>query len=234
MHLRLFYLFALICFVRTTDQATYSCDSDAPCGCSEYPVNSYARIVNGEDAGFRTWSWAVSLNIGGYICGGTIIDSSYIVTAAHCLDHDIRPSDIMIYAGTLVINGGFTRTASRIYSHPAYNKALHTNDIALLKMNVPLDLSSSDFAKICLPKVAPPSGEYPPPGTSLMTVGWGTLYEGATSASRILQQVTVQAVGSQTTFCQSVIKDPKLQFCAGIMPEGGKGKCRLSCRYCGW
>lgn len=231
MHLYRFYLFALFCFIGATDQATYSCDSNAPCGCSQNAVSSNARIVNGENAGFRTWSWAVSLNIGGYICGGTIIDASYIVTAAHCLDHEIQPSDITIYAGTLIIDGGTTRTASRIYSHPGYNKVLHTNDIALLKMNVPLDLSSSDFAKSCLPKAAPSFGEYPAPGTSLMTVGWGTLYEGASTASRYLQQVTVQAVDAQTTYCQSVIKNSTLQFCAGIMPGGGKGKCTLSCQY---
>ena len=228
MRLHLCYLFALFCFIRTTYQTTYFCAPNAPCGCSQLPVSANARIVDGENAGPRTWSWAVSLNIDGYICGGTIIHPSFIVTAAHCLDHDIQPSDITIYAGTLSIKGGIMRTASRIYSHPRYNKLLHTNDIALLKINVPLDLSSLDLAKICLPNIVSTSEEYPAPDTSLMTVGWGTLYEGASSASQLLQQVTVQAVGSQTTYCQSVIKDTTLQFCAGIMPEGGKGKCTPS------
>jgi secreted trypsin-like serine protease len=224
MQFHLCYLVGLFSLIQNAYQATYLCDADAPCGCSQNSVTSNARIVNGEEAGLHTWSWAVSLNVDGGICGGTIIDPYFVVTAAHCLDPTTQPRDITIYAGTLIIDQGITRTASRIYSHSDYNARLHTNDIALLKVDKPFDLSSVELAEICLPGVFSSTEEYPAPDTSLLTVGWGTLYEGAASASRALQQVTVQAVGSEVSYCQGVIKDPTLQFCAGTMPQGGKGE----------
>ncbi|CAF4347585.1 unnamed protein product, partial [Adineta steineri] len=184
-----------------------------------------ARIVNGEAAGYNTWSWAVSLEVGDYLCGGTIIDESYIVTAAHCLDHNLRPSDIKVHAGSLKVMEGTQRSVSQFYMHPSYNKAEHTNDIALIKLDRPLDLSNRDLAKICLPKIASTSEEYPVASTPLLTVGWGTLSSGG-DISRTLQQVTVRAVGAETTYCQYVIKNPMLQLCAGIMPAGGKDTCQ--------
>ena len=217
--LRLFCLFLII---PTTYQASYSCDPNAPCGCSQYSVTANARIVDGEDARRNTWSWAVSLELGDYLCGGTIIDEYYVVTAAHCVDHNFWPSDITVYAGSLTVGQGIQRGVSEFYSHPYYDKTRNTFDIAILKLDRPLDLSSTDLAKICLPKAVSTSEEYPTAGTSLLTVGWGTLWSGG-PISQTLQQVTVQAVRAQTTYCQNIIKNPTLQFCAGIMPDGGKG-----------
>ena len=224
MHFRLCYLIGLFSLIHNAYQATYVCDPDAQCGCSQFPVTANARIVNGEDAGLHTWSWTVSLNISGGLCGGTIIDPYFVLTAAHCLYFGIQPSNITISAAALVYNEGTKRAVSRIYSHPEYNALLETNDIALLRVDVPFDLSSVELAKICLPNVVPSSDEYPAPNTSLMVVGWGDRSFGANSGWRMLQQVTVKAVGSQTTYCKKLINDPKLQFCAGIMPEGGKGE----------
>ncbi|CAF0921615.1 unnamed protein product [Adineta steineri] len=221
----IFCLFCLFSIFQATHQTSYPCDPNASCGCSQFPVNAYARIVNGEDAGYNTWSWAVSLEVGDYLCGGTIIDESYIVTAAHCLDHNLRPSDIKVHAGSLKVMEGTQRSVSQFYMHPSYNKAEHTNDIALIKLDRPLDLSNRDLAKICLPKIASTSEEYPVASTPLLTVGWGTLSSGG-DISRTLQQVTVRAVGAETTYCQYVIKNPMLQLCAGIMPAGGKDTCQ--------
>ena len=225
MQFHLCYLFGVFSLIQHAHQVTYNCDSNAACGCSQNPATANARIVNGEDAGLNTWSWAVSLDVDGGICGGTIIDPYFVVTAAHCLEPSTQPRDITVYAATLIIDQGITRKASRIYSHPDYNARLHTNDIALLKVDRPFDLSSVELAKICLPDVVSSTEEYPAPDTSLLTVGWGTLYEGATRPSRTLQQVTVQALGSGVSYCQGVIRDPTLQFCAGTMPQGGKGEC---------
>ncbi|CAF4132589.1 unnamed protein product, partial [Adineta steineri] len=109
--------------------------------------------------------------------------------------------------------------------HPYYDEVRHRNDIALLKLDRALDLSSNDLAKICLPSAVATSEEYPIAGTSLLTAGWGTLYSNG-PASPTLRQVTIQAVGAQTTYCQNIIKDPTVQLCAGIMPGGGKDSCQ--------
>ena len=224
MHARYACLFVLVLIGRTASQTLhYTCDANAPCGCSQNAVTANARIVNGEDANYNTWSWAVSLRVGDALCGGTIIDESYVMTAAHCLADDVRPRDITVYAGSLQVLGGMTRAVTELHIHPYYHGNQHTNDIAIMKLDRPLDLSRSDVAKICLPTTAPTSEEYPAPGTTLMTVGWGTLWSGG-DISETLQQVSIQAVGAPTTYCQNIIKDSALQLCAGTMPDGGKGK----------
>uniref|UniRef100_A0A670YCK3 Peptidase S1 domain-containing protein n=1 Tax=Pseudonaja textilis TaxID=8673 RepID=A0A670YCK3_PSETE len=43
------------------------------------------RIVGGTEASASKWPWQVSLQYGSaHICGGTIIDAQWVLTAAHC------------------------------------------------------------------------------------------------------------------------------------------------------
>ena len=59
------------------------------------------RIINGEPAIPFSWPWAVSLRTSQFgslvhICGGTLIGSSYIMTAAHCV---ITFPNVVVVAG---------------------------------------------------------------------------------------------------------------------------------------
>lgn len=45
------------------------------------------RIVGGQEAEAHSHPWQASLQQGGsHICGASIIDSQWLVTAAHCVD----------------------------------------------------------------------------------------------------------------------------------------------------
>ena len=97
------------------------------------------------------------------------------------------------------------------------------HDIALLKLSTRLKLSDEKLAQVCLPRnnVALPSG------TDLIAIGWGTKSEGSSDVSETLQQVTLNLINSTSSWCANITVDSASQFCAGIMPLGGKGKCGI-------
>ena len=165
-------LTALIILIvaRSSDQAAYSCNPAASCGCA---INSASvnRIVGGEAAVSETWGWTVSLAIRqNTLCGGSIISSSWILTAASCVN-GVSASQITVYAGsTRVWTGTQTGTASRIVVHPGYSSESNLYDIALLELVTPLVMTDPNVAAICLPSVnvlTIAAGEWPPANTSV-------------------------------------------------------------------
>lgn len=156
--------------VRITSQTLYSCNTTTVCGCSSNPA-LVSRIVGGETAGIATWSWTVSLSIASnYLCSGSILSSSWIITAAHCV-YDTIGSSIIVYAGSNIRwTGTQSRSVSRVIVHSKYNSANYTNDIALLQLTTPLDMNDLNVSTICMPLVDSTilaSGEWPPANTTV-------------------------------------------------------------------
>ena len=69
-------------------------------GCGNKPFS--ARVVNGENASPHAWPWQISLRVNGrHICGGSLIDGDWVVTAAHCVDRNPTPSGYTDVVGKL-------------------------------------------------------------------------------------------------------------------------------------
>lgn len=147
---------------QSSQQYTYVCNASVACGCSSNPA-SVTRIVGGESAGTSTWNWAVSIFINGTsLCGGAILSSSWIITAAHCTT-DMLPYQVIVYAGSNTRFSGQSRVASRIINHQSYSHTTYRNDIALIQLSTPLTMTSTVKA-ICLPAVSSATlsaGEWP-------------------------------------------------------------------------
>ena len=67
-------------------------------------VDQSSRVVNGEDAAPNSWPWQISLRYKhyGHICGGSLIDNGWVLTAAHCVAFDPTPAPFKIVVGKFI------------------------------------------------------------------------------------------------------------------------------------
>lgn len=64
-------------------QPVYLFDDILCTACGRLPKNG--RIINGDDADPGEWPWQVSFTSDGYhFCGGSLIASDWVMSAAHC------------------------------------------------------------------------------------------------------------------------------------------------------
>ncbi|WP_028866100.1 trypsin-like serine protease [Psychromonas aquimarina] len=103
------------------------------------------RIVGGTESQAGEWPWMVSIkSAGNHFCGGSLINSQWVLTAAHCMfDGSVqkKPSSITAAVGEYNLNSSpatAASTVSKIYIHPDYDAAAITNDIALIKLQQPI------------------------------------------------------------------------------------------------
>ncbi|XP_027136507.1 transmembrane protease serine 2 isoform X2 [Larimichthys crocea] len=120
-------------------------------------VNS-SRASGSQPASLGSWPWQVSLQFSGsHRCGGAIISPYWIVTAAHCVARSSSPGDWLVYAGIVDPLGTLFNPAysvRRIIVHEGFNSVTRRNDIALLRLSKPLDITaSSNIGPVCLPNV---------------------------------------------------------------------------------
>ncbi len=189
-----------------------------------------ARIVGGEEAEPGAWSWMAAL-INSYdksepynvFCGGSLIHSRWVVTAAHCVkisdwsNEDMDPGDIAIVMGIHNVENdrGKRVSVKKIISHPLYDNSGNSmdSDIALIELEY-------DVSYTIIPLV---SGESTLEGKEATAKGWGITGTGGYAEK--LQQVTVPIVSNQT--CKESYMSDKItdnMICAGYS-EGGKDAC---------
>ncbi|XP_008283230.1 chymotrypsin-like protease CTRL-1 [Stegastes partitus] len=159
------------------------------CGMPSIPpkVSGYNKIVNGETAVSGSWPWQVSLqdSRGFHFCGGSLINQNWVVTAAHCRvsarDHRVILGEHDRQSNSEPIQ---VKTISRAITHPYYNTQNFNNDITLLKLSSPAQMTAR-VSPVCLAS----SSTSIPSGTTCVTTGWGRT--GQTSSPRYLQQAAL-------------------------------------------
>uniref|UniRef100_A0A8C7GLI0 Transmembrane serine protease 5 n=1 Tax=Oncorhynchus kisutch TaxID=8019 RepID=A0A8C7GLI0_ONCKI len=134
------------------------------------------RIIGGVEATLGRWPWQVSLYYSNrHTCGGTIITSQWVVTAAHCVHNYRLPqvSSWVVYAGIVTRSSAkmsqyIGYPVEKILYNKNYNPRSHDNDIALMKLRTPLNFSDT-IRPICLPQYERDL----PGGTQCWISGWG-------------------------------------------------------------
>ena len=169
-------------------------------------------------------------------CGGALVASKYVVTAAHCLYFDVDsnipkvPSDIKITLGEhdrSIKEEGILKEktvgVAKIFRHEDYNPKNMFNDIAVLELSEDVDLET--YTPVCLPKTSDTNSFY---GKVAEAYGWGrTKYMGQVSDK--LLTVRLPVVGPSNSDCRKSMSMSEYhvgKICAG--GKKGKAACQVS------
>nr|CAH0107143.1 unnamed protein product [Daphnia galeata] len=187
-----------------------------PDGCG-IRANTQTRIVGGEISYPGKWPWMAAFyrsNSNQY-CAGALISDRHVLTAAHCVAA-IQPSKLQIRLGEFDLSGRLpvplpennnnsaralleenSAFQNNIYNvekitvHQQYEPRSHLHDIAIVRLNRPVEFSTV-IQRICLPPPSLPSLE----DRTAFVAGWGTTaFLGSTSSS--LREVEVPIWNNQ-------------------------------------
>ena len=190
------------------------------------------RIVGGQAAS-SSIPWQVSMKNG---CGGTILDSCTVISAAHCLatyGSHISIGHEMRMGSTSASSGGQVRKVAKIIlnqEHP-YHSVAAGYDFVIYKLDTPLA-----FNENVQPACLPTSDFYPEydstVGDQCFTSGWGDHYFGDWNTYDYLSYVRVPMVTNEQ--CSAMYQNLEYfagkqmddsELCAGF-PHGGKDACQ--------
>ena len=171
----------------------------------------------------------LSLNpLDGMFCGGVLLSSNWIITAAHCVVAQasngsvsvIQPSSVNVIVGVTDLTDGVTIAVSAITVNAGYDPASHQNDLALIKLAAAAPVSGALIATDGI------LGSDGTPGNNAIVSGWGADREGGDIQEQLLQ-VVVPIVA--TTVCNgaSAYNGAVRQnmICAGS-PAGAHDACQ--------
>lgn len=172
-------------------------------------TGSAGAIVNGEATSITTTPWQVSIqNADGHFCGGTVIDATTVVSAAHCFEGE-SAAGVFVRAGVTDSrnSGGQDVRVTAITSHPEYART-EIGDVAVLRLATPLAFDDTVRA-VELANRAELNGAQ----TALVS-GWGDLSEQGGDGTTQLRSTTVPLVADQTCAASLGI-DNAGEVCAG-------------------
>ncbi|GFQ78097.1 serine protease filzig [Trichonephila clavata] len=201
--------------------------------CGVRLMQAVGRIVGGKNTYFGKWPWQALVKeatwLGLFVknkCGGVLITSKYVLTAAHCQPGFL--ASLLVVLGTHDLVETFDSKASvirnvkRMVVHRHYNAQTFENDLALLEME-----SSVEFLPYVVPICLPHRNE-DFTGNMAFVTGWGKLTHGG-DVPNILQEVQVPIVSNGD--CQRMFyhaghdKTIRSNFvCAGYS-NGGQDSC---------
>ncbi|XP_062373684.1 serine protease 27-like [Sardina pilchardus] len=188
-------------------------------------LNSRSSIVGGEDAAPGRWPWMVYLQTSngtakGSSCGGTLINTLWVLTAAHCVDsYSFRLTRVLVGQLKLRDTNGLKYSVHRVLVHPDYrdDEYMPHNDIALVQLDGYVVIS-----KLVMPVALPTRRDVFSTRSECWITGWGLVAKHTPLVGKkTLQQLKLPLVDDNT--CRMMYPSTNYNhLCAGFM-QGGKG-----------
>uniref|UniRef100_A0A0K8WFX2 CLIP domain-containing serine protease n=1 Tax=Bactrocera latifrons TaxID=174628 RepID=A0A0K8WFX2_BACLA len=214
--------------------ATSQVSSAGTCG---VVLRTFKKIVGGKVSGKSDWPWMALLAYpdvdpsSPFKCGGTLVSSRHVVTAAHCIRSDlsyVRLGEYDLSTDTETQHQDISVLKQE--KHPSYNTANGRNDIGIVWLQRAVQFTNN-IKPICLPSSQQLRSKsylnYTP-----FVAGWGKTMEGGTSAN-VLQELQIPVLDNNVCR-ESYQRANRLitadQFdtgviCAGVL-SGGKDTCQ--------
>ena len=183
------------------------------------------RIIGGSEAGENSWPWQVSVQVvdgstgsSRHVCGGSIFNYEYVITAAHCvIKYSDQPESLVVVAGEHSLsqeNAADQRlTVGEIFTREDYDGHDYVNDIALLHLSSFITFDNQTTNYICLPVQGDDYSKNDP----AVIIGWGYTSEDGDSFSDVLQEAEVTTMTD--TDCRNTNYNPDFIYdqhlCAG-------------------
>ena len=213
----------------------YFLHSEIGCFCGEAKRSQNNRIASGTETEVHEYPWMVYLNVKrqigsarptSWMCGGSLISDGWVLTAAHCVadDQDGRVIRVSVELGQHNI---FTEAIevliplSQVLMHPDFNPRTMRNDLALLKLDDPVDFNNVPHVRpICLPS----NRDATFAGLRATVAGWGGTLE--SGESHVLLETDVNVISQDECRKKYPVSDDML--CC-VSPSDGpvvQGSCQ--------
>ncbi|XP_072532975.1 complement factor D isoform X2 [Salminus brasiliensis] len=176
-------------------------------------------ITGGKEAPAHSRPYMASLQLEGkHYCGGFLISSEWLMSAAHCFQDDTG-FKVVLGAHSLSEAEDTKQTfdIAAYYKHPDFNSKNYDNDIVLVKLNQPV----TETVAVKPVKFQQAGGNDPDTNADVDTAGWGSNNRGLRPDK--LQELTVSILPrwrcnsygvafTKNMFCSS---KPRMDTCDG-------------------
>merc|ERR1712111_136017 len=173
------------------------------------------RIVGGSTISISERPFQVGLEYSFFdftFCGGSLIASDKVLTAAHCCDGE-SAGDLKVRVGTdRNAEGGSTHMVSKVTMNPSYSSSTVANDACVLTLAESVTDSNAGTVSLAT------SGSFSD-GDMFEVSGWGTTSEGGDTSST-LRMVSVPYVDDTT--CDSAyeaMEESSLMSCCALVKQ---------------
>merc|ERR1712127_551875 len=197
--------------------------STSGCGCGysvSNPNPAAGRIVGGQEVNpqhSRPYQAFVQIcfSQGCFMCGGTLLNKRYVLTAMHCVENNGQiSSNIRVALGEHNINADIEAhkaqsiKVERVVTRDDYNSQTINNDITILRLSSDVQMTTN-VVPACLPTNT--NNNYV--NADAVVSGWGTTSEGGRTSS-VLKETTVKIVSQSDSTCRPYGTLPNTKMCA--------------------